>query len=213
MQGFDDLLAMLDVRGVRESHLRSMLQRIETSFKEAARKNFANSGQHVGDEVKKEVLEMGSKPDICSSMESPENMISIPDFNLQELSSSAIELGRNGTDDKFAMERYRYSEKWMWEECFNSNIVCALKYGTPRSQQLLEICDCSHAKCFCEDNYCPCHRISNSSGNKLGFSEHVTQCERKLREESDGVLHKLDLSVPPRIRLLKAQLATIEVRM
>ncbi|CAA2960415.1 homeobox-DDT domain RLT2-like [Olea europaea subsp. europaea] len=212
-EGFDDLLALLDVRGVRESHLRSMLQRIETSFKEAARKNFANSGQHVGDEVKKEVLEMGSKPYICSSMESPKNVISIPGFNLQELSSSAIELGRNGTDDKFAMERYRYSEKWMWEECFNSNIVCALKYGTPRSQQLLEICDCSHAKCFCEDNHCPCHRISDTSGNKLGFSEHVTQCERKLREESDGVLHKLDLSVPPRIRLLKAQLATVEVRM
>lgn len=211
-EGFDALLALLDVRGVRESHLRSMLQRIETSFKEAARKNLvcANSGQHVGDEVKKEVLEMESKPVACSSMESLKNMISIPDFISQEFSSSAIELSRNGTEDKGAMERYRDSEKWMWEECFNSNILCALKYGTPRSQQLLEICDCSHAKCFCEDNHCPCHRTSSSAGNNIGFSEHVTQCKRKLREESDGVLHKLDLSVPPRIRLLKAQLATIE---
>lgn len=210
-EGFDALLALLDVRGVRESHLRSMLQRIETSFREAARKNLcANSGQHVGDEVKEEVLEMESKPVACSSMESLKNMISIPDFIAQEFSSSAIELSRNGTEDKGAMERYRDSEKWMWEECFNSNILCALKYGTPRSQQLLEICDCSHTKCFCEDNHCPCHRTSSSTGNNIGFSEHVTQCERKLREESDGVLHKLDLSVPPRIRLLKAQLATIE---
>ncbi|KAL2483356.1 Homeodomain-like transcriptional regulator [Forsythia ovata] len=206
-KGFDALLALLDVRGVRESHLRSMLQRIETSFKDATRKNLlcVNSGQNVDDELKKEVLEMGTKFDFCSSTESPKNMISIPDFNSQELSSSA----RNGTEENGALGRYRDSEKWLWEECFNSNIVCALKYGTPRCQRLLEICDCSHAKCFC-DNHCPCHRTSSTSNNNFGFSEHVTQCERKIREESDGILHKLDLSVPPRIRLLKAQLATIE---
>ncbi|KAK1276363.1 hypothetical protein QJS04_geneDACA022461 [Acorus gramineus] len=38
-EAFDNLLAALDTRGIRESHLHSMLQKIETLFKESVRKN------------------------------------------------------------------------------------------------------------------------------------------------------------------------------
>ena len=46
-QSFDALLASLDVRGLRESHLLSVLQMIEMSFKETVRRNL----QYVTTEV------------------------------------------------------------------------------------------------------------------------------------------------------------------
>ncbi|KAA8526340.1 hypothetical protein F0562_008457 [Nyssa sinensis] len=131
-EGFDALLASLDVRGVRESHLHSMLRRIELSFKETARRNLL------------------------------------------------IGLGRNNTEKSDALRRYQDFEKWMWEECFNSSILCAIKtFGTSFG--------CST------------------------FSDHVDQCEDKLKGNPDWTLHSLDSSPPLRIRLLKAQLTLIEV--
>ena len=64
MQGFDALLSSLDVRGIRESHLHVMLEKIEMSFKEAVRRNklHLNKRQNGGT-IKTEADEMASGPD------------------------------------------------------------------------------------------------------------------------------------------------------
>lgn len=46
VQGFDALLASLDPRGVRESHLHSMLQKIEIPFKDTVRRSMVNVNAH-----------------------------------------------------------------------------------------------------------------------------------------------------------------------
>ncbi|GFP86443.1 hypothetical protein PHJA_000788100 [Phtheirospermum japonicum] len=159
---FDALLSSLDGRGIREYHLQSMLQNIGASFKEAARKNLlrSNSGVHVGEDSKKKVPETRHKLDLYS-----------PGPSI----SSAIELENNGTEKNELMERYNKDFEWLWEECFDSNVLGALK-----TYKTLEI--------------------------TFDFAEHVRQCETK---RSEGVL--LNLSLPPRIRLLKAQLALVEI--
>ncbi|KAI3457190.1 hypothetical protein Pfo_013853 [Paulownia fortunei] len=210
-EGFNALLSSLDVRGIRESHLHLMLQSIGASFKETARKNLlcSNSSVHVHGEVKKKVLEMKHKLDLYSGTDSPKSIVCASYSNSPGSSISfAIELENNGTEENDIMERYKDFE-WMWKECFDSNVLGALKYGTLRRQRLLDICNCCHILFSWEDNHCPsCHRTYSTSEKTFNFAEHITQCKRKRSEEFEGVL--LNLSLPPRIRLLKAQLATIE---
>uniref|UniRef100_A0A5B7A597 Homeobox-DDT domain protein RLT2 n=1 Tax=Davidia involucrata TaxID=16924 RepID=A0A5B7A597_DAVIN len=213
-EGFDALLASLDVHGVRESHLHSMLQSIEVSFKETVRRNFPYSitcGK-IGDTVKTEVTEMTLNPDCNASIDSPTSTICVSNPDIPDPSSSfAIGLGRNDAEKSDALRRYQDLEKWMWEECFNSSILCAVKYGKKRCKQLSDICVYCRELYFFEDNHCPsCHRTFRTSFSCLNFSEHVAQCEEKLKGDPDWTLLGLD-SPPLRIRLLKAQLALIEV--
>lgn len=181
MQSFDALLASLDVRGVRESNLLSMLQRIEVSFKETVRKNRT---------VKTEISENppNSNYSATSIIDSPNSSV----CDMTESSSSfAIGLGRNEKEKNDASKRYQDFEKWMWDECFNASILCALKYGKTRCKQLLGVCD------FCHDLY-------------FNFEEHVAECKEK-NGEADWTSHNVGSPLPPRIRLLKSQLALIEV--
>lgn len=192
----------MDIRGIRESHLYSILQNIGATFKETARKNLlrAHSGGHIRDDIKDEVLEMRNKLNYSASYSNSPG----PGMPL------TIDIGSNGTEDNGIMRKYKDFE-WMWNECHASNVLGALKHGPSRRQQLLEICSCCHILFSWEENHCPsCHRTYSTSKETFGFAEHVAHCKRKWSEEFDDVL--LDHSLPPRIRLLKVQLATIEVR-
>ncbi|KAK3043361.1 hypothetical protein RJ639_002663, partial [Escallonia herrerae] len=86
-ESFDALLGSLDVRGVRESHLHSMLQRIEVSFKDTVRNNSFSSGRTTENTIRREFSGSASNPKCSASIESP--------------SSSAC-----------ALKRYQEFEKW-----------------------------------------------------------------------------------------------------
>ncbi|CAA0816207.1 Homeodomain-like transcriptional regulator [Striga hermonthica] len=177
-EGFNALLTSLDVRGIREYHLHSMLQNIGASFKKSASINLlrSNTGVHSGEGFKKEF------PDIKHKLEN------------------------NGTEENKVIERYKDFE-WLWKECFN--ISGALKYGTFRREKLLEICKSCHGLFSWEDSHCPyCHRTHKTSELHFSFAEHIRQCQKNISEGTKGIL--LDLSLPPRVRLLKVQLASIE---
>lgn len=210
LQGFDALFESLDVRGLRESNLHSMLQKIESSFKETLRRGLTciSSGLMV-DDVKKEVSDMTHNPDSSASTDSPTSTICVPNSDVTESSSSfAIGLGRNETEKKDALKRYHDLEKWMWEECLNSSVLRAMKYGRKRCKQLLGICNYCHDLDVFENNYCPsCHMTFETSTDDFNFSE--AQCEKKYK--GDGwTSRRLDSSPTSRIRLLKALLALIE---
>ncbi|XP_059452338.1 homeobox-DDT domain protein RLT2 isoform X1 [Corylus avellana] len=213
-EGFDALLSSLDVRGVRESHLHTMLQKIEMSFKESVRRNMhcANMRRHNGDSVKTEAIEMPPGPDCSIGTDSPRSTVCVSDSDMSETSTSfAIELGRNEGEKNDALKRYQDFEKWMWKECFNSSVLCAMKYGKKRCTQLLGTCDYCHDIYSFEDNHCPsCHKTYSSSGSSLNFSEHVSQCEEKPKVGPHCTWCG-SLSAPVQIRLLKLLLALVEV--
>ncbi|XWS68694.1 hypothetical protein CRYUN_Cryun04dG0113200 [Craigia yunnanensis] len=212
-EGFDALLCSLDARGIRESHLHAMLQKIEMSFKEAVRRNklHVNKRQN-GDTIKTEANEMASGPDWSVCSESPNSTVCGSDSDMSETSTSfSIELGRNNFEKNDALKRYQDFDKWMWKECFNSLTFCAAKYGKRRCKQLLGVCSSCFNIYFSEDNHCPsCHRTYIASKSTLNFSQHVAQCAEKLQMGSE---FSLDGSVfsPLRIRLIKLQLALVEV--
>lgn len=125
-------------------------------------------------------------------------------------SSFSVGLRRNETEKKDALKRYQDFEKWMWEECLNSSVLYAVKYGKKRCRQLLDICDCCDVYYF-EDDHCPsCHRTYETSIRDINFSEHVAKCKEKFKGDPCWTLQGLDPSPPLRIRLHKALLALIE---
>ncbi|XP_057955168.1 homeobox-DDT domain protein RLT2 isoform X3 [Malania oleifera] len=214
-EGFDALLASLDTRGVRESHLHSMLQKIEISFKETVRRNLLriNVTRQSGDIVKSEASEMAPIHDCGVDMDSPSSTVCVSNSDMSEPSSSfRIELGRNEFEKNNSLNRYQDFEKWMWQECFNSSILCAMKYGKKRCMQLLGICDHCCDIYFPEDSHCPsCHKTYSTFNRNFNFSEHVSQCREKLKAGHDRTLLGSESSLPLRIKLLKAHLALIEV--
>ncbi|OVA11509.1 Homeobox domain [Macleaya cordata] len=214
-EAFDTLLASLDTRGIRESHLHSMLQKIEVSFKEAVRRNFKckNLVDPTEASIKIEASEMASSPDRSAGTESPSSTVcGLGSDTVDESPSFKIELGRTKSEKFNALKRYQDFQKWMWKECFNPSILCAIKYGKKRCSELLITCDFCHDSYFPKDNHCPvCHRMFGNFSNILKFSDHVNQCEEKRKMDPDWNVHGSDSSLPLRIRLLKAQLALTEV--
>ncbi|MBA0663130.1 hypothetical protein Goklo_007169, partial [Gossypium klotzschianum] len=143
-EAFDALLASLDVRGIRESHLRIMLQKIESSFKENVRRNLhsARAMGQSGSSSENEVSEIDSSPDFTGSYDSPRSGIcGLNSDALETLPAFKIQLGRNDNERKSAMKRYQDFQRWMWNECYNSSTLCAMKYEKKRSTQLLAVCD------------------------------------------------------------------------
>lgn len=188
----------MDIRGIRESHLHSVLQNIGPTFKETARKNSSSlhSDGHVIVDVKKEV-----KLDLCSAIDSP-TALACTSSSPGPLMPNLVD---NGAEENDMNRRYKDFE-WIQKECFASNVFRALRHGTLR-QQLLEICNSCQILFSWEENHCPsCHKTYCTSKETLNFAEHVAKCNS---EEFDYVL--FDLSLPPRIVLLKVQLSTIEV--
>ncbi|XP_030929199.1 homeobox-DDT domain protein RLT2-like isoform X3 [Quercus lobata] len=210
-EGFDALLSSLDVRGVRESHLHTMLQKIEMSFKESVQMNMRSAmGRHGGDSVKTEAIEMVPGPDFSVGTDSPRSTVCADSDTSETSTSFTIELGNNECEKNDALKRYQDFEKWMWKDCVNSSVIFAMKYGKKRDLQLLSTCDYCHDVYSFEDNHCPsCHKTYSSSRN-LNFSEHVSQCEEKPKFDTQNTWHG-SLLAPLRIRLLKVQLALIEV--
>ncbi|KAH9791168.1 homeobox-ddt domain-containing protein rlt2 [Citrus sinensis] len=213
LNSFDALLASLDVRGLRESHLHSVLQMIEMSFKETVRRNL----QHVTTEVqnqetvKAEVIERASCPDYTGT-DNPSSIVCDSDSEISDTSTSfSIELGRDDILRNDALKRYQDYERWMWKECVNSSILCAMEYGKKRCKQVLGVCDYCHDLYFFEDSHCPsCHKAFDASKRYLNFSEHVAQCQGKPKM-NPAWSSSTSFSSPLRIRLLKVLLALFEV--
>lgn len=206
IQGFDALLASLDVRGVRESHLFSMLQMIEMSFKKTVRKNSCRiTWQKIEESVETKVPEMASDYKSCAA-DSPSSSICGSNLDMPESSSSfKIELGGNETERKDALKRYQEFENWMWKECYNPSVLRAIKHGKTRGKPVFSVCD------FCRSLYtveecCPCQYISNICTGDSNISKYV-DCKEKLSGES----RIADSSPVVRLRLLTAQLSSIEV--
>ncbi|XP_042972000.1 homeobox-DDT domain protein RLT2-like isoform X3 [Carya illinoinensis] len=212
-EGFDALVSSLDLRGVRESHLHMMLQKIEMSFKESVRRKMpCVRMRDSGDSVKTGAVEIPRGPDYSIGTDSPRSTVCVADSDTSETSTSfAIELGSTVSEKNDALKRYNDFEKWMWKECFNSFVLSALKYGKKRCTQLLGTCDYCHDIYSFEDNHCPsCHKTYSASGRSLNFSEHVSKCEEKSKLGPYCTLH-CSPSAPLQIRLLKVQLALVEV--
>lgn len=216
MQAFDSLLVSLDSRGIRESHLRLMLQKIETSFKENVLRNmqcFSTVGRN-GIVVKNEVDEINFSPDCPTGFDSPSSTLCGLNSDSMETSSSfRIQLGKNDTQKKAALRRYQDFQKWMCKECLNPSTLCAMKCGKKRCAQLLEICDSCLSTYYFEDSHClSCHQTFGTMGNDFKFQQHVIQCKEKWKLEPRDI-HILDTSLPLGNRLLKVLFALTEVSM
>ncbi|XP_050371272.1 homeobox-DDT domain protein RLT1 isoform X2 [Argentina anserina] len=208
-EAFDTLLMSLDTRGIRESHLRLMLQKIEASFRENVRKNVRPSRRN---HVKKEGDEMDSSPDYPSSFDSPGSTVSALNSEMGETSSSfRIELNRNENEKKAALRRYQDFQKWLWRECSSTSALSALKSGKKRCRELFDLCDFCLGCYYSEDSHCSfCHQTFGATYENLDFSEHVIRCkERRNLETCD--IHVSGTSVPLASRLLKAFIALVEV--
>lgn len=195
MQSFNDLLASLDTRGNREAHLHSMLLRIEAHFKESVNK------------TRVDVTEVGSM-----SSSSPSSSLSTPNTNVSEFSSSfAIELAGSGNEMSNALNRYEDFEKWMWGDCLN---LRAMKLENKRCEHLLEICDNCRDLSFFEDDQCSsCLKLCQTLFDRnLAFSKHISHFKEKLKW-SASYFHFRESGLPVRFRLLKTQLALIEVHL
>ncbi|XVF87431.1 hypothetical protein PTKIN_Ptkin18bG0119600 [Pterospermum kingtungense] len=213
-EAFDTLLTSLDARGIRESHLRIMLQKIETCFKENVRRNLqcpralGRAGSYIGDEAS----EMDSSTDFPASFGSPSSAICGLNSDASDaLPSFKIQLGRNENEKKSALKRYLDFQRWMWKECYNSSTLCAMKYGKKRCAQLLAVCDTCLGTRIPEEMHCEyCHQTFCSINNSFNFSEHEIQC-RENRKLDTKATHTLDSSLPLGIRLLKSLCALVEV--
>ncbi|XP_061341547.1 homeobox-DDT domain protein RLT1 isoform X2 [Gastrolobium bilobum] len=209
-EAFDVLLTSLDSRGIRESHLRLMLQKIENSFKENVRKNTqcAKIGSRGKVSIKNEANETYPFPDRNAGSDSPSSTLHGLNSDSSETSSSfKIELGKSEVEKKDALRRYQEFQKWMRKECYNPSILCAMKYGIKRCKPQVDICDICLNPYYVEDFHCnSCHRTF-SSNNGFNFSKHAFQCGDKLSKD----ICILESSLPLRTRLLKVLLACIEV--
>ncbi|KAL2937885.1 Homeobox-DDT domain protein RLT2 [Bienertia sinuspersici] len=211
-EGFDSLLASLDVRGVRESHLHALLRKVEPLFKESVKKKQSDTGVEQHEiSLKTEASEVPFGPENSGCTDSPSSIVCTSNSEMLELSSSFnIESGRNSVEVKNALQRYRSFEEWMWQECFSASVLCATKYGKKRCVELVRRCDSCRDLYFLEDNHCPtCHATYSTFDNNFDFSEHLAQCqESKFNLELN--LQRQEFP-PPRIRLIKTLLALVEV--
>ncbi|XP_061344571.1 homeobox-DDT domain protein RLT1-like isoform X3 [Gastrolobium bilobum] len=202
-EAFNALLNSLDSRGMRESHLRLMLLKIENPFKENVRKNTLSNKIGSRDEAD----ETDSSPDLQTGTDTPSSTLCGLNSDVSETSSSfKIELGKSESEKKAALRRYQDFQKWMWKECYCSSILCAMKHGRKRGSPQVDICDICLNPYFFEDSHCNCCHRTFPSNNGFNFSKHAFQCGDKLSKD----ISNLDSSLPLRTRLFKALLAFIE---
>ncbi|KAM7271111.1 hypothetical protein ACFE04_030325 [Oxalis oulophora] len=210
-EAFNALLASLDLRGIRESHLHMMLQKIEKPLKETIRRNTScTDAKRKIEDAKLETVKLEAGSD--RNLHSPCSTVCDMDSDMCETSTSvAMDLGETESEKKSAFKRYRDFEKWMWKECSGSSTLCATKYGKKRAVQLLYICNSCHELFTFRDWQCPsCYRTCGSSETKFGFYDHVDQFGEKYKVGPDTGLSN-SIACPLRISLLKVQLALIEV--
>ncbi|KAK8629361.1 hypothetical protein V6N13_078203 [Hibiscus sabdariffa] len=211
-EAFDALLSSLDARGIRESHLRIMLQKIETSFKENVRRNLqcVAAINRSGSYTENEASEIDYSPDFPASFDRASGAICGLNSDASEtLSSFKVQLGTNENEIKSALNRYQDFQMWMWKECYNCSTLCAMKYGKKRSAQLLVVCDVCLGSHVPEEMHCfHCHQTFGSMNNSYNFSEHKCNENKKLDTKDTCTL---DSSIPSGISLLKSLCALVEV--
>ncbi|XP_040376666.1 homeobox-DDT domain protein RLT2-like [Oryza brachyantha] len=209
-EAFDSLVASLDTRGSREAQLHSMLQRIESTFKEAIkRKNGAVVEQSAGRYLKNGAMEM-IRASSRSEFGSPSSSLSgvTSDSAMAFSDSFKIELGRNDVEKTAISKRADGFIRWMWRECNDLKLTCAMKCGKKRCSELIHSCNYCYQIYLIEERHCSsCHMIFKSIHN---FSDHTSQCEEKRRTDHNWKMQTADHSVPVGMRLLKLQLSTIE---
>lgn len=211
MQAFDALLATLDIRGVRESHLHALLRKVEPLFKDSLRKKLDTSMNGSSSSiVKTEASEVPCNPETSGGTDSSSSTICAYNSEASEPSTSFhIESGRNSLEVKNSLRRFKDFEEWIWRECLSSSVLHATKCGKMRCTQLVQICDSCRDIHYFEDKCCPaCHKTYTAFDKSFNVSEHVVQCER-TKGKTEQQLHH---DHPPRIRLLKALLGLVEVR-
>ena len=218
MQAFDALLSALDTRGARESHLHSMLQKIESAFKESVRRNKMHGNSVKPDRcfVKTETgtSDMTSSPDCHTEMDSPSSTLcGLSSDSVEGSASFKVEFGRNEMERNAVSERYKVLLKWMWKECYNPSILCAVKFGKRRCSELLQTCSLCYHCYLMEERHCPsCHKTFKPLFNvDAKFSKHVSHCEEKQKMDPDWIYEVSDSLPPIGIQLLKAQLSLMEV--
>lgn len=204
VEAFDALLESLDTRGLRESHLHMMLQKIEKSFKEKASTRLRDGN------VMSEASEMDITPILNDSEDSPSSTVSGLNSGTIDMSSSfRIELGKSETEKKTALDRYQELQRWMWNVCFNSSTLCAMRYEQSRCEPLLGICEFCQSSYLVESSSCPsCYRPLSTFGNNFSNSQNSIDFDEKMTLSYKVVT---DSSQPLRIRLLRALLIVIEV--
>ncbi|KAH0719307.1 hypothetical protein KY285_015338 [Solanum tuberosum] len=196
-EAFDCLLASLDTRGVRESHLHIMLQKIEGPFKGRARQNMSCGAS--------------SNPTSGASADSPGSAIYGVSSDSWETSSSfKIELGRNEEEKKNALQRYQGFQIWMWKECLSSTILCAMRYGKKRCLPLLGICGHCLDSYLSEEGICPsCNKMSCEVDMNGKFLEQAMDSMDNLKIDYNSLV--VSNACPVRVRLMKAVLSFTEV--
>ncbi|WMV15971.1 hypothetical protein MTR67_009356 [Solanum verrucosum] len=196
-EAFDCLLASLDTRGVRESHLHIMLQKIEGPFKGRARQNMSCGAS--------------SNPTSGASADSPGSAIYGMSSDSWETSSSfKIELGRNEEEKKNALQRYQGFQIWMWKECLSSSILCAMRYGKKRCLPLLGICGHCLDSYHSEEGICPsCNKMSSKVDMNGKFLEQAMESMDNLKIDYNNLV--VSNACPVRVRLMKAVLSFTEV--
>ncbi|KAJ4750238.1 Homeodomain-like transcriptional regulator [Rhynchospora pubera] len=207
-EAFDSLMASLDTRGIREANLHSMLQRIEPTFKQANRIWRETINESIKTELGKGI---DSSPNSSSYFDSPTSSIisgSSDALDTAQVSDSfRIQIGRTNTERLEISKRYEEYVKWLWAECCNAHVLCAMQYGKKRCSELLKACEICCRTYLAEDNHCPsCHKEFKAH---ISLSEHLLECEEKMRDA------KIEVVVPNKLtigmELLKAYLALVEV--
>ncbi|XP_009781785.1 homeobox-DDT domain protein RLT1 isoform X1 [Nicotiana sylvestris] len=210
-EAFDCLLASLDTRGVRESHLHIMLQKIEGPFKERVRRSYDDIIVQHGNKCKNESSAASSSPASGAGADSPSSTIYGMGSDSWETSSSfKIELGKNEEERRNAFKRYQSFQSWMWKECLSSSILCAMRYGKKRCLPLLGICRHCLDSYPSEEGNCPsCNKMSGKVDMNAEFPEQAMDSMDNLKID----YNKLAVSnaCPLRVRLMKALLSFLEV--
>lgn len=198
LQGFDSLVASLDVRGCRESFLYCMLLKIEGSFKESLRK------YPPTDVCKRHAAEVGvAGRESGTSTASPSSSLYVTDSEESEASTSfRIEVGRNPCEKNNALRRYQDFEDWMWKECLSSSKLRAINIKNKRCRQFLDVCDWCHNMNFTDIDRCPL------CGNPV-LLESSVQYKDMLQSMSYSTRDGLNFS-PVRTKVLKLQLSLVE---
>ncbi|CAA0817866.1 homeobox-1 [Striga hermonthica] len=195
-EAFDALLTSLDTRGTRECHLQIMLQKIEACFKQRLQRNrlFPNISDDNRDKAGQEA-------------ESPSSAVfNISSDGPEPLSSFRIETGKNETERKVFLKRYKDLQAWIWKECFSPLVVSAMAYGNNRCLPVLGVCE------ICLDTYdsvdiChSCHEIQSKAVESGSFSKQFNGETNIV----DGMGLTMSDWSPLGIRLIKAILSSFE---
>ncbi|AQK88478.1 Putative homeodomain-like transcription factor superfamily protein [Zea mays] len=206
-EAFEALVSSLDTRGIRESHLHSMLQSIEPTFREAVERKKCVSLEHTTGWT-----DNGSNesPNCNNEFGSPCSTLSgVASDNLMAYSDTfKIEIGHNEAEKSSISKRASVFLKWMWRECYCHQSTYTMKYGKKRCPELIQSCDHCYQIYLAEEQHCSsCHKSFKPIHN---FLEHLSQCEDNQRTNPSWKTQIVGLSVPVGLRLLRLLLATIE---